>query len=302
MSQISRIFLVADAEAPHSPAFERARALALATKARVHIGAFVYSRAIAAVGVVDKEGMEQARDGYVATASRAVEQQAVYLRDLGLEASHEACWAHPVLPELLIELAELKSDLVIKDAHRAALPTRLVSASLDQLLIRHSRIPVMLVGPDDRPLPKRVLLAVDVLEGDPALNDQLLRQALAVALQCGGQVHVAYVSEPVIAADGEIMSGAAMNQALIMEITKARRQAFDAFVESNHLPIELTHYLEGSAAATLCEFAASNGFDVIVIATANHGRLERWLLGSTAEHVIARAPCSVLAVPTGTGG
>lgn len=297
MSQIQSIYLIADPEKPHSPAFERARALALATQARVHVAAFCYSRAIAAVGAVNREGMEGARDGLVEATRRAVEQQAIYLRDLGLEVSHGATWAHPILPEIMAELAELKPDLVILDAHDRSLPQRLLATSLDQQILRHVNIPVMLVEHDDPPQPRRILAAVDVMAGDEALGLRLLRQASALALQCGAELHLSYVAEPVVVVGSDMMVGEFSGQIYAEDVDRLRRQAFRDFVVGQHIPPDLVHYLEGTVGPTLGSFAAANRFDLIVIASSGRGWFDRWLLGSTAEHMALHGPCGLLVLP-----
>ncbi len=299
MTQFRSLYLLADPQRPHSPAFERTRALALASGARVHIAAFFYSRAIAAIALANRGAMEQARDGYLAEARRAVEQQAAYLRELGLQVSCAADWAHPVLPEILTGIEEQQADLAIVDATDEGLPQRLLAHSPDQQLLRRSAVPVMRVAPDDRPLPRRVLAAVDVLE-DPALNLRLLRDAAAFALQCDASLQLAYVSEPVLLAGSDIIVGGGASERLEAEVVRVRRESFEAFAAAAHVPRELAHFLEGPAAATLCRFAADQGCDVIAMGVAARSRVDHWLLGSTAEQVVRHASCGVLALPAGT--
>jgi len=54
--------------------------------------------------------------------------------------------------------------------------------------------------------------------------------------------------------------------------------------------------LEGDPAAEIVRYASDAGIDLIVMGT--HGRtgLERLLMGSVAESVLSKAPCSVLVV------
>lgn len=297
MPQLRSIFLVANDEHPHSPAFERSRALALATGARVHIGAFCYSGAIAALGAVSGEAMDNARAGLVAKAHKSAEQQALFLRDMGVEASSSAVWAHPALQEILLQVDEQKSDILIKDVHREPLLRRIVASSLDQQLIRACKLPVMLVVDDDRPLPRRILVAADVMEGSSELNSALMRHARGLALQSDAELHMAYVSEPFGSMGSEVVLSAAANVVLEAEVRKSRIEAFQRFADAAQLPQERRHYLDGFAATTLCSFAAENAVDVIVAANANRSRMERWLLGSTAEQIVQHSPCSLLTVP-----
>lgn len=58
-------------------------------------------------------------------------------------------------------------------------------------------------------------------------------------------------------------------------------------------PTRLIH-LEGEPADCICAVAEEEHVDLIVLATHGHGGIRRFLLGSTAERVMRRAPCSVL--------
>jgi nucleotide-binding universal stress UspA family protein len=59
-----------------------------------------------------------------------------------------------------------------------------------------------------------------------------------------------------------------------------------------------TEIIVGTAARTIVEYAADNGYDLIVMGT--HGRtgLAHVLVGSVAEYVVRNAPCPVLTVHT----
>jgi len=54
------------------------------------------------------------------------------------------------------------------------------------------------------------------------------------------------------------------------------------------------HVSVGDASESIVEYARENGFDLIVIGYKSYSRLERLLVGSTADRVVRYAPCSVL--------
>jgi nucleotide-binding universal stress UspA family protein len=54
-----------------------------------------------------------------------------------------------------------------------------------------------------------------------------------------------------------------------------------------------THAGEGHAAKTIVSFAEDNDIDHIVMGTTGRSGIQRLLLGSVAESVVRRAPCSV---------
>ena len=56
------------------------------------------------------------------------------------------------------------------------------------------------------------------------------------------------------------------------------------------------HVLTGDPAATIVEFAAVQGFDLILTATHGWTGLQRFMIGSVAEQVVRTAPCPVLTI------
>jgi nucleotide-binding universal stress UspA family protein len=71
------------------------------------------------------------------------------------------------------------------------------------------------------------------------------------------------------------------------------------YEEILHFVNEMTLALiEGLPLNSICEFAADHHTDVIVMGTVQHKGLNQ-LLGTTAEQLLHRAPCSVLAIKPG---
>jgi nucleotide-binding universal stress UspA family protein len=55
-----------------------------------------------------------------------------------------------------------------------------------------------------------------------------------------------------------------------------------------------TEMLRGHAGNALCDFAANESADAIVIGTRGRGGLKRAVLGSVSDHVMRHAPCPVI--------
>jgi len=54
--------------------------------------------------------------------------------------------------------------------------------------------------------------------------------------------------------------------------------------------------LHGDPADEVCEYAAENNFDLIVVADKGHGKVERFLLGSISDKIVRHAKTSVMVV------
>jgi nucleotide-binding universal stress UspA family protein len=86
------------------------------------------------------------------------------------------------------------------------------------------------------------------------------------------------------------------------DLLEESRRLLDKFLAENFADcidlVEVRQVVEfGAPYKNIVEEAASQGVDMIVMST--HGRtgVDHFILGSTAEKVVARAPCPVLIVP-----
>jgi universal stress protein E len=64
------------------------------------------------------------------------------------------------------------------------------------------------------------------------------------------------------------------------------------------VPPERRHFIEGAPVPSICEFVSEYRTDVIVMGTVQNKGLSK-LLGTTAEQLLHRASCSVLALKPG---
>jgi nucleotide-binding universal stress UspA family protein len=72
----------------------------------------------------------------------------------------------------------------------------------------------------------------------------------------------------------------------------------------SHIPATLRHeqwLMEGEPAETILDMARQWHADLIIVGTDNRGRVAHFLLGSTADAVIRRAPCPVMTVRAAEG-
>jgi universal stress protein E len=74
------------------------------------------------------------------------------------------------------------------------------------------------------------------------------------------------------------------------------RRNFEALAQAHSVPLERRHFLQGPAAKSITGFARADHSDVLVIGSARHTLVDRLLMGTTAEAILDRAPCNVLAV------
>lgn len=134
--------------------------------------------------------------------------------------------------------------------------------------------------------PRRVIAAVDFSEP----SRTALAFASRLAAQSRAELHLLHVLDPLLAA-----AAAARG----FDLLRDTRQELEAFARSSNSTNAILHVITGSAAAAVCDIAARERADVVVIGAHGMSGPEHVVFGSVAEGVIRRATMSVLVVPAG---
>ena len=295
MSQFQRLFLVAASDMNRTPAFERAVALTKASGANLHIAQFAYHETLDALGQLDREKMQQARDAFLASHEAWLADEVAGLQRLGLQVTSEVVWSEHPAEDILSRAQAMRPDMLIKDVHPEAAMQRAIVTPLDLQLLRVCPAPVLLVTDAHNPLPQRVVVAVDPLvraENASGLNDHLIGVAKTLAQQCHAELHLLDVSSTTA---GKPFMTATLNLPWLGELEQkmktASREAFNVLAKRHGVPDDQRHFVVGAPVQCITDYAKRPGVDVLVM-----GVSSREGLGSTTEGVLYSLPRSVLIV------
>ena len=302
MSQTQRLLLIAPPAMTRTPAFDRAAMLARAMQLPLHIVAFDYLQALAVAGLFAPEQIALARDGYLQTHRQWLAEQADLMNKHGVDATSEVVWVQHPYEEILHFVNEMSLALIIKDANEESALKRVFFTPLDWQLLRDCPVPVHLVTNALNPRPRNVLAIVDVLRSedqDLVFNDQIIDAATKLAELCEARIELVHVYDwTAVYAQDMGMGALPLATGLYEALGVAQHEAFTALAERHGVPTECRHFIEGAPLSSICKFAEDHHTDVIVMGTVQHTGLNK-LLGTTAEQLLHRAPCSVLAIKPG---
>lgn len=200
--------------------------------------------------------------------------------------------------EAILEYAaDHDADLLVMGAHGRTGLNRYIAGSVTERVVRLANIPVLAVRtPERNGNPngidyEEVLVPTDGSEPAAAAVDH----GLAIAGQTGARIHAVNVINV-----GEITIDT--DYTLPSEVTQRLRSEGEAAIEviaaqarDDGLDVVMD-VCEGSPAKALIGYANENDVDLIAMGTAGRTGFDRYLLGSTTEHVIRRAEMPVLAV------
>ncbi|MFS2197778.1 universal stress protein [Pseudomonas sp. Pseusp3] len=294
MSQYQSLLLIINPALRHSPAMNRAAALAKASGASLHIAALIPS--FKWLSLLEEGDRESARERYLQDHRGWLKAQAENLRDRGIEVTSEVAWVEDMKQDIIDHVTDMQPDLLIKEVQHESVLKRAFFTPLDWHLLRHCLVPVYLVGGSSFVLPRKVVAAVEVSDiesTDNGLNDRIIKQACSLAMQCNAELHLLY------ACDISAAFLADMGGLTLADLTKAIRRdlenSFLGLAGRFGVPSNRRHFIEGNPVTALSEFANEHNVDVIVMGRVQSHGVDK-LLGSTTEHILYQVPCCVLAV------
>ena len=278
-----------------TPALLRAAALARKSGNRLLLAMFEFDPLLARAA---RQGFDL--NAYLEGRRLKLEEYAAAWRRDGLSVETRLFWGRPAVLHMLFAALAEKPEMVIKDVHPEAPLPRLLFTPQDLDLLRQCPAPLMLVHAADRELPRHILAAVDPLDESyhpEKLNEQVLRTATRLALQCNAQLDVVHVFGYIpFLTEPEALTRWMPDVKIANELRELHREALQKLGQQFGIAAAHLHLLDGRPDAVIAKFAAERGSDVVVMGTVQRDFLQRLALGSVAERLLPRLDCDVLAL------
>ena len=295
MSEKLTMMVIMNPEYSRTPAVLRAMSLAWKANAQLLLYSFEYERSLAHAV---REGFDL--EAYIKGRGQKLEEFADALRAEGFDVETRVVWGHPLAERMLSSVLAVEPDYVIKDVHEETTIHRILYTPLDWQLLRECPVPLMLVREHTGNTPHRILAAVDPLDEHNrpmGLNDIIVKFSAMLAMQCDAQVDVVHAFDYVpILADAEGAAGWAMDTRIYDELRDLHKDALQKLAGKYGVPESQLHLLDGRPTTVLAEFADQHQIDLVVMGTIYRSRFERLAMGSTAEDLLDKLNCDVLAL------
>jgi len=197
-----------------------------------------------------------------------------------------------------IDLAarEQHADIVVMGTHGRGLFGRWLIGSVTQSLLRRIDVPILTVCHATRPLSfKRILFATDFSEG----SAQGLEFTMDLAARLNAALVVTHVIDkrPIVTFETpEVTAVFDAEQERSLEESRNIFSQIEAEARTRKVRVENV-LSEGIPAEAISRIADENTVDFIVLAVSRKTRMDRILLGTTAEKVIRDANVPVLSIP-----
>lgn len=270
---------------------------------KIHITVFlaVYDLSYEMSALLSSEEREEMHRGVITQRTQLIQPYLEKYADPNIEFTPLVIWHSNEAEAIAAEVEKNAYDLVVKYTKEEESITSLIFTPMDWQLLRKCPTPLLMVRDGDWKHQRRILIAVNTSDDDEDRNHSMINQqlvALGIDLASNlerGNVHLvtAYPPTPVnMAIDLPEFNGGEYEKNIRGQYLinmKALRQQFG--IDEDH-----THVKEGFPEEVIPEVAKELEAELVVLGTIGRTGLSAAFLGNTAEHVINRLSCNLLAI------
>lgn len=216
----------------------------------------------------------------------------------GLEISIQVVWHNRPFEAVVKAVLEHHFDLVIKGTHDHDVLKSMIFTPTDWHILRKCPCPVLLVKEHAWPAQGNIIAAVNAgseQQHHKSLNNRVIDKAKQMAAMLNARVHLvnAYPGTPVnIAIEIPEFNPQEYNSTM----QRHHKDAVKQLAAEHQIPAEQCHVLEGMPEDVIPKLARQLDAEMVLIGTIGRTGLSAAIIGNTAEHVIDRLDCDVLAL------
>ncbi len=207
-------------------------------------------------------------------------------------------WHNRPFEAIINTVLENNYDIVIKGTHQHSALKSVIFTPTDWHLIRKCPSPVLLVKDHDWPENGNIVAAVNASSDEnqhQVLNQQIMHDANFIAELINGNVHMvnAFPGTPInIAIEIPEFDPSQFNES----VKKHHHESCQKLAIEHNIADDRCHIEEGLPEDVLPGIAKELDAELVVMGTIGRTGLSAALIGNTAEHVIDKLNCDLLAL------
>lgn len=269
--EMSKFLVVYDPTREEQPALDRAGVIAAEIGASIHLFACIHGD----VSEADRESEEVKRQ--LAEQEENLEKSLAPLVAQGVACSTEVEWAKDWHHAAVRAATRNHADMVFKSSFKHSASQRILKSTSDWIVIRECLCPVLLVKNANPPEVPRILAGVDIsarAESYEKLNQHILELSRRLLKSERAEVHV-------------------VNAFPDFRVKPDRKELIDVSgVDSERIHIKL-----GAPDKVIVDVAKSLDASMVIVGNSHRSGLAAMLHGNTAEKILDKLDCNVLAMP-----
>lgn len=298
MSTYNNVLVVLDPSVEQQKALNRAIELTRLQGGKLTAFLSVYDFSYEMTTMLSGEERESMRQAVIKDRELWISELTEHHRAAGLNIVIKVVWHSRPFEAIVHAVLEDNYDLVIKGTHDHDVLKSMIFTPTDWHVLRKCPCPVLMVKDHDWPQGGNIIAAVNAgseQEHHLSLNQRVIAKARQMAMMLNASTHLvnAFPGTPVnIAIEIPEFNPQEYNSTMKhhhADAVAALAKQFD--IDSQHC-----HVQEGMPEDVLPQIASKLDAEMVVIGTIGRTGLSAAIIGNTAEHVIDRLDCDVLAV------
>lgn len=300
MATYQDVLVVLDPGTEQQKALARAIELAEHTACRLTAFLSIYDFSYEMTTMLSGEERESMRQAVITDREIWIQELLQQARNKGIACSVKVVWHNRPFEAIVQTVTEHGYDLVIKGTHDHDVLKSMIFTPTDWHILRKCPCPVLLVKEHAWPEQGNILAAVNAgseKAHHKALNQLIIRQAKAMAAMLKAKVHLvnAYPGTPIhVAIEIPEFNPVEYNDSM----RHHHLEAANALAGQFDITSDAVHVLEGMPEDVIPRIARELDAEMVLIGTIGRTGLSAAIIGNTAEHVIDRLDCDVLALKT----
>lgn len=298
MEKYQKILAIVDPTTEDQKALKRAIELAQKTGASITAFLTIYDFSYEMTTMLSSDEREAMRQSVINDRTQWLKSLLSELDLSGLNVDCNVIWHNRPFEQIIEQVLKNGYDIVIKGTHQHDKLKSVIFTPTDWHILRKCPCPVLLVKehlwPDNGNIVAALNIGSDEAEHS-SLNDKITAEAKQLTQVMKANLHLvnSFPGTPVnIAIEIPEFNASDYNHSMFKHHENAMQEHAKAF----NISIENTHIKEGLPEDVIQSVADELDAELVILGTIGRTGLSAALIGNTAEHVIDRLNCDVLAL------
>ncbi len=298
MEKYQNILVVIDPSTEKQKALERALVLAKYTNAKVTAFLSIFDFSYEMTTMLSSDERESMRQTVINDRTQWIQEAINHVPHEGIDIAIKVVWHNRPFEAVIERVIDEGFDVVIKGTHQHDKLKSVIFTPTDWHLLRKCPCPVLLVKEHSWPENGNIIAAVNVGSDEKehqSLNDRITEESLHLGKLINSNVHLvnSFPGTPVnIAIEIPEFDASQYNDTMLQH----HQDSMKAHAEKFSIPLENTYVKEGLPEDIIENVAKELDAELVILGTIGRTGLSAALIGNTAEHVIDRLNCDVLAI------
>lgn len=298
MEKYKKILAVIDPTTDNQKALKRAVELARHSGGQITAFLTIYDFSYEMTTMLSGEEREAMRQSMINDRKQWLNEKIDEIEHESVAIDTCIIWHNRPFEKIIKKVLTENFDIVIKGTHQHDKLKSVIFTPTDWHILRKCPCPVLLVKEHNWPVNGNLLTALNIGTDDEehmVLNKKLTQEAVIFSSLIKANIHLvnSYPGTPVnIAIEIPEFNASEYNDTMLNHHKLAMTNHANDF----SIPLENTHVKEGLPEDVIQSISEKIDAELVVLGTIGRTGISAALIGNTAEHVIDRLNCDVLAI------